>query len=705
MKTYSLLMVLFLCVCSCSAQQSAAKKQAAAAFDKAKYDKAEKDALAYVKAIDVKTLYPSLPSQGLEDWLQTGPPHIDFLKWWLDPTCDLHGDDTDSDYPRCVRIDFRRGGHSGYLLILIGTLHKGIIGPPQLYEPISVWEEGFANIGGAERLSGLPQLLDKPLISTPVTDFFQQVVARHPIGIPTGADKTALWPFLSRRLTRQLESAQACQDDYYRQHANAGAGPKQAWINSGIFVGDGKRAAPFFINTGSKEAQKDGSYRVSMSAVERNSSEKDGSYRVPMSSVERSSSETNDSIIVGGMRAYRVAPNGSWLIVASVVPENDRFAIDDVRIFDGDSTDGPSHLLSETFVGCDGAHWTGEHVEDKPPVVLSPPHYTDWDAVNVLRSAAYKEEEAFAKALDVHQLDPSLPSQRLEDWLKSASLHLNHIEWDGLKCNIKEGQYGKEGEYAVTREPAGRLCAIVRFQRGNARASVNVSTLVKGNAGLPKVVSIGVEDKDDGLLTPMPTDVNMEKAPDSIRLSELPRLLDEEAVIDVTRNLFEAVVARHPLGIPLGPDKVKLGPLLSKRLREQLANGQACQEDYLRQNPVPATVPQPAWFNAGLFSGDGVLALPGADFANHKERQEDGSFQVLVWLARKKSGLTDSAPSASLWRTWHVSTFVKSEDGRFVVDDVRLFGDDSIDGPSRLLSDSFTGCDGPRWVGVGGTIR
>lgn len=687
MKTYSLLMVLFLCVCSCSAQQSAAKKQAAAAFDKAKYDKAEKDAVAYVKAIDVKTLDSSLPSQRLEDWLKSGPPHTDFSRWWLDETCDQKPDYEDIDYSRCVRIDFRRGGHSGYLLILVGTLHKGIIGPPQLYEPISVWEEGFANIGGALQLSGLPHLLEAPLISTPVTDFFQQVVARHPIGIPTGADKSALWPFLSRRLIQQLETTQACQDDYSRQYPIGGTDPKPAWINSGIFTGDGKHAAPSFINIGGNDAQKDGSYRVSMYAI------------------ERSSTGKNDSIIAGGMRAYRVEPNAEWRIVATVVPENDRFVVDDVRIFDRDSTDGPSHLLSETFAGCNGAHWTGEHVEDKPPLVLPPSHYTDWDAVNALRSAAYKEEEAFAKALDVHQLDPSLPSQRLEDWLKSASLHLNHIEWDGLKCNIKEGQYGKEGEYAVTRVPAGCLCAIVRFQRGNARASVNVSTLAKGNAGPPKVVSIGVEDKDDGLLTPMPTDGNMEKAPDSIRLSELPRLLDEEAVIDVTRNLFDAVVARHPLGVPHGEDKAGISPLLSKRLRTQLEAAQACQVDFLRQYPRPAKMPEPAWFNAGLFSGDSALALPGADLVDHKERQEDGSFLVFVWLSHENSAVPDSAPSASRWRIWHVSALVKSEDGRFVVDDIRLFGEDSIDGPSLLLSDSFTGCDGPRWVGIDSTIR
>ena len=264
MKTYSLVMVLFVCACSCSAQRSVAEKQAAAA-----YDKAEKDAVAYVKAIDVRTLDPSLPSQRLEDWLQTGPPHTDFLKWMLDETCDRHPD-LDTDYPRCVRIEFARGGQSGYFLILIGTLHKGIIGVPKLYEGIEVWEEGFVQTGGTERLSGLPHLLGQPLISTPVTDLYEQVVARHPRGVPMGPDKAALWPFLSRRLIQQLETARACQDDYSRQHPERDTDPKPAWINSGIFVGDGKRAAPRFINTFGKEPQKDGSYRVSMMAVERN---------------------------------------------------------------------------------------------------------------------------------------------------------------------------------------------------------------------------------------------------------------------------------------------------------------------------------------------------------------------------------------------------------------------------------------------------
>jgi hypothetical protein len=299
----------------------------------------------------------------------------------------------------------------------------------------------------------------------------------------------------------------------------------------------------------------------------------------------------------------------------------------------------------------------------------------------------------------VHKLDSSLPSQPLESWLKSDSLHASHIEWNGLQCNIKEGQYG------ATRDPEGRLCAGVSFQQGNATVRINVATPGNGAAGPLKLTYLGVQDKDDGLLTPVPADGNMERASDSGRLGDLPRLLDQQAVIDVTRKLYDAVVAHHPLGIPRGQDQIRISPLLSKRLREQLQTEQACQADYIRQHLGSAEATKPAWLNAGLFSGGGELALPGADLVDHKEQQKDGSFLVLVWLSRENPTAPDSAAPVSRWRTWHVSALVKSENGRFVVDDVRLFGDDSLDGRSRLLSDQFSGCEGPRWVGVASTVR
>lgn len=219
---------------------------------------------------------------------------------------------------------------------------------------------------------------------------------------------------------------------------------------------------------------------------------------------------------------------------------------------------------------------------------------------------------------------------------------------------------------------------------------------------LPRLRHLEVRDKDDGLLTPALS--YREKPSDSDRLSDLPRLLGEEAVIDVVRNLYDVVVTRHPLGIPRGNDKVTLSPLLSKHLRGRFDAAQACQDDYFRQNP-PRTEPKPAWLSAGLFSGDGVLATPTADLVDHKERQDDGSFLVLVWLSREDAAQRNSNPPAPRWRNWHVIAHVKSEDGRFVIDDVQLFSDDATDGSSRHLSDLFAGCDGPRWVGMGDAIR
>lgn len=620
-------------------------------------------AIAYSKSIDVNTLDPSLPSQLLEDWLRSGPPHVTLLRWESDATCDQRpfGDE---DYSRCVRVTFGRGGQNGEFLVQIGTLHKGIIGVPQLYGGIGVAEDIVIQTGGTDRLSGLPHLLEQPVVAGGVNDLYAQIVQRHPIGIPTGADKTALWPFLSQSLIQKLETAQACQADYLRQHPHPDAAPKPAWLNTGIFVGNSKRALPLSAYAVHKEPGKDGSYNVTVSLT---------------------------YVKLPGF----VPDEARWAVVATVIPEDNRFVVDDVRLFDGLDTEGASHMLTGILAGCDGTHWTGENIAIKAFAPLPGPHYTDWNAINALRDATAHEELALAKAIDVHQLDASLPSQHLEDWLKS--LGVNHLDWQSLRCNIKEGGHDSEGGYLVVRNPDGGLCAQVGFQRGNARAYMEVRSPGKGAPASATIAKIFVRDKDDDLLVPVMTDI--ESPPDSNKLSDLPRLLDEESVIDVTRNLYDVIVARHPLGVPRGPDMVRIGPLLSKRLREELAAAQACHDDYLRRNPRPANLPKHGWFNAGLFSGDGKLAFPTASLVDRKERQPDGSFQLRVSLARHTPSLQVSAPPSSQWITWHVSPLVKSEHGRFVVDDVRLFGDDSTDGPSRLLSESFAGCNGPHWIG------
>jgi hypothetical protein len=203
----------------------------------------------------------------------------------------------------------------------------------------------------------------------------------------------------------------------------------------------------------------------------------------------------------------------------------------------------------------------------------------------------------------------------------------------------------------------------------------------------------------------MPLGGNQDPVSDSDRLSDLPRLLNEESVIDVTRTLYDLVVARHPLGIPQGADKTRTNPLLSKRLKIQLATAESCQQDYLRQVPGRGTSHKPAWLNAGLFSGEGKLALPNAGLVDHKVRQDDGSFRILVWLSRKESGAPPSSPAKATWRNWRADARVILEDGHFVVDDVKLFEGVSADSSFHSFSDFFSGCDGLRWVGASTTAR
>ena len=301
----------------------------------------EKQVIDYAKSIDVSTLDPSLPSQRLEDWLQSGPPHAHIGYWIVADTCDLK--DPEVPYPLCARISFYREGQNGshygqqgYLLVQVGNSKDGIVGRPQLFYPSTgVWEGMMVMTGDAERLSELPTLLDQPAVTGGVQRLYEEVVAHHPVGIPAGAEMAKLRPFLSKRLAEQLQTAQACEEDYFRQHPAKDGAPKPAWMRSGLFTGDGQRVSPIQAVPNRKEPQKDGSFLV---------------YLTPVHLYTGHGSHCSH---FAGQKAQ------GWEVVATVVSENGRFVVDDVRMFDSDSTEGPSHLLSDAFVGCEGPHWTG----------------------------------------------------------------------------------------------------------------------------------------------------------------------------------------------------------------------------------------------------------------------------------------------------------------------------------------------------------
>jgi hypothetical protein len=295
----------------------------------------EEQVIGYSKSIDVQMLDSPLPSQRLEDWLQSGPPHAHIGDWRVADTCDLKPDYPSEDYPLCARIGFSRNGEGGFFLVQVGTTNKGIVGRPQLYGAIGVWEGVFVLTSGSERLSDLPALLDQPAVTGGVQKLYEEIVAHHPIGIPAGAEMAAIRPLLSKRLTVQLQTAQACEQDYFRQHQTVHGDLKPTWLKGGLFSGDGERASPIYALPERKEPQKDGSFLVYVDVMHE--------YR----------GRGTEYFHFDGHKAQ------GWEVVATVVSENGRFVVDDVRIFDSHTTNSPSRLLSDAFVGCEGPHWTG----------------------------------------------------------------------------------------------------------------------------------------------------------------------------------------------------------------------------------------------------------------------------------------------------------------------------------------------------------
>jgi hypothetical protein len=92
-----------------------------------------------------------------------------------------------------------------------------------------------------------------------VRKLYQQVVARRPLGIPKGADRAAISHFLSKELIQKLDTAQACQDDYFRQHTDKDSKPAFAWLETGLFSGANEEAIPSAAAVDHTSPQKDGS--------------------------------------------------------------------------------------------------------------------------------------------------------------------------------------------------------------------------------------------------------------------------------------------------------------------------------------------------------------------------------------------------------------------------------------------------------------
>ncbi len=88
--------------------------------------------------------------------------------------------------------------------------------------------------------------------------FYTYIIRYQPLGIPYGRAQQALWPLLSKRLVQELDSLQACNNDYYRRYGEIlrrnQDKPATPWIEDGLFSGPNEAATPMRFSILSSKA-------------------------------------------------------------------------------------------------------------------------------------------------------------------------------------------------------------------------------------------------------------------------------------------------------------------------------------------------------------------------------------------------------------------------------------------------------------------
>jgi hypothetical protein len=159
-----------------------------------------------------------------------------------------------------------------------------------------------------------------------VSSLYGQVVARHPLGIPYGADMKVFAPYLSKGLLHRFDVNNACFADWRKRNPDPSLKPPVGLIENGVFSGGDEEAQP-------------GAFQI-----ERAAPEKDGSSRVY---VRLTVGDPPDKPLVWQVAVVVVRENGHY-VVDDVIYLKDKNNPTDVRL---------SKLLSE---GCNGPHWVGE---------------------------------------------------------------------------------------------------------------------------------------------------------------------------------------------------------------------------------------------------------------------------------------------------------------------------------------------------------
>jgi len=159
-----------------------------------------------------------------------------------------------------------------------------------------------------------------------VNSLYRQVIARHPLGIPSGENWKVFAPYLSRDLVRRITLARSCQNDWFRKNQGKMIKEPFAWGETGFFSGAEELSEPSSFQVQRTEANHDGSFRVFVKLTE---------------------SPPNDK-------------PWSWDVAVRVKIEERRPVIDDVVYLKGDDVPTEYRLSEILTEGCNGSHWIGD---------------------------------------------------------------------------------------------------------------------------------------------------------------------------------------------------------------------------------------------------------------------------------------------------------------------------------------------------------
>ena len=160
-----------------------------------------------------------------------------------------------------------------------------------------------------------------------------------------------------------------------------------------------------------------------------------------------------------------------------------------------------------------------------------------------------------------------------------------------------------------------------------------------------------------------------------------------QSALDAVRVFYTYITKYQQLGIPHGPTRKALGPLISKRLAQELDSLHACDDDYYRRygEILRANTYKPAtpWLEEGLFTGPDDAATPST-FRILGSRSV-GEDRVDVLIAFKEDwGDSEGDVTAIL------------ENNRWVIDDyVTMYMNDDL----QRLSAGYSECKRDQWVG------